>query len=168
MRHVSASKLSIPIHPLVMGLGVLSIALGVAELVAPRRVSRAAGIKRQDSVLRGFGLRELATGIGLLAARNPRPWLWGRVAGDVFDAATLAISADPKKPRRLSLSSAAVIAVGLLDVYTALRARPRAEKKGRPVKSVLADYRRRSGFPRKPSDMRGLATGKKTDRTAAE
>ena len=60
------------------GLGWFSIALGVAELMAPRAVARATGMRRSDTLMRAYGLREIGAGIGLLTARDPTPWLWAR------------------------------------------------------------------------------------------
>ncbi|MDQ6680345.1 MAG: hypothetical protein M3Y67_05195, partial [Pseudomonadota bacterium] len=75
------------------GLGIFSIGLGLAELLATRLVARATGMRGSETLLRAYGLREIATGIGLLASRDPRPWLWGRVAGDALDVSTLAVQA---------------------------------------------------------------------------
>src|SRR5438552_2299136 len=44
------------------GLGYFSIALGVAELVAPGAICRAAGVRGLEPVVRGYGAREIATG----------------------------------------------------------------------------------------------------------
>jgi hypothetical protein len=139
---------TIPVHPLVRGLGWFSLALGLAELLAPRPVSRGAGMIRHDSLLRGYGLREIGTGIGILLSSNPRPWLWGRVAGDVVDVATVIASRDRTKRARLGLASIALLGVGLLDIYSALKVRPGLERRS------AYDYGNHSGFPRPASDMR--------------
>jgi hypothetical protein len=144
----------VPMEQLVRGLGYFSIALGVAELLAPKQVSRGAGMRRQNFLLRGFGLREIATGIGLLTASNPRPWLWGRVAGDLMDVATVAVTADGRKPGRLGSSFAALLGVGLLDLYCALQSVPQQTPRRF---SSNHDYSRRSGFPRGIEQMRGTA-----------
>jgi hypothetical protein len=141
--------------PIIKGLGWFSIALGVAELLAPKQISRGAGIKRNDMLLQGFALREMATGIGLLTAANPRPWLWGRVIGDLLDVAAVAKRADPRHPARLGLSSLLLTGVGFLDVYTALRSAPK--RLSARARSGLKDYSKRSGFPRSPQQMRGAA-----------
>src|SRR5204862_1068288 len=71
------------------GLGWFSIGLGLAELLAPRLLSRAFGMPGASGAVRACGIREIATGIGILASRNPTPWVWARVAGDALDAATI-------------------------------------------------------------------------------
>jgi len=53
---------------LARGLGYFSIALGVAELVAPRAICRAAGLKDLEPVIRGYGAREIATGVAILGS----------------------------------------------------------------------------------------------------
>jgi len=72
------------------GLGYLSIALGAAELVAPRAMCRAAGLNGMEPLVRSYGAREIATGVAILTSHNRAPWIWGRVAGDMADIATVA------------------------------------------------------------------------------
>lgn len=158
MKSLTRRTPTIPLHPLVQSLGWFSLVLGVAELLAPRQVSRGAGIRRHDSLLRGYGLREIVTGLGILLAANPRPWLWGRVAGDALDVATVAAAADTRKPTRLGLSSLALLTVGALDIYSALRARPQRLRSETAARTH--DYSGRSGFPRPAAAMRGAARGK--------
>src|SRR3954451_8732638 len=75
---------------LARNLGYLSIALGVAELLAPRALCRAIGLNGLEPVVRAYGARELATGVAILASHDPAPWIWARVAGDLGDIATVA------------------------------------------------------------------------------
>jgi hypothetical protein len=75
------------------GLGYLSIALGVAEIVAPAAICRAAGVRGLENVVRGYGAREIATGVAILGSHDPEPWIWTRVAGDLADIATVAAGA---------------------------------------------------------------------------
>ena len=143
-------KTQVPMEQLVRGLGYFSIGLGLAELLAPRQVSRGAGMHRQNYLLRGFGLREIATGIGILTASNPRPWLWGRVAGDVLDVATVAVTADGRKPGRLGSSFAALLGVGLLDLYCAIQSVPQ-QRRGRvahPATTTASEAASRAGLNR--------------------
>jgi hypothetical protein len=156
-------KTQVPMEQLVRGMGYFSIGLGLAELLAPRQVSRGAGMHHQNYLLRGFGLREIATGIGLLTTSNPRPWLWGRVAGDVLDVATVAITADGRRPGRLGSSFAALLGVGLLDLYCAIQSLP---QRGRSRVGSSHDYRKRSGFPRGIEQMRGTAVKSAKDKAA--
>ena len=108
------------------GLALVGIALGVAELLAPRRVSRAAGLPGHASLVRAFGVREIASGIPLLIAKEPTPWLWGRVAGDALDAALLGTalaSGDPARRKRALMATLAVAPIVALDLVYALKGR---------------------------------------------
>lgn len=105
-------------------LGWFSIALGLAELFAPRRVGRMVGVEGDGSLVQAYGLREFLGGVGILAARQKAPWLWARVAGDVLDMATLAPGLYSRRNRQLAsgLAVIAVAAIGLLDIYSAAQA----------------------------------------------
>ncbi|MBF0305323.1 MAG: cyclase dehydrase, partial [Alphaproteobacteria bacterium] len=70
-------------------LGWFSLGLGMAHLIAGRQVGRAMGIEARSGLLRAYGLREIATGVGILSRGAPAPWIWGRLAGDAMDIATL-------------------------------------------------------------------------------
>ena len=149
-----------PLDPIVQGLALFSIGLGLAELFAPRQVSRAAGMHKNDTLLRGYGLREIATGVGLLLAKNPKPWLWARVAGDVLDVATVAGTANTNRPKRLGGSALALLSVGALDLYAAMMAKPKLGSPARTYKDSGRDYSKRSGFPQSPDQMRGKASSR--------
>jgi hypothetical protein len=134
-------------------LGFFSIALGVAELVAPRAVSRAAGMGGdQPGLLRGYGAREVATGIGILASKNPSPWLWARVAGDALDMATVGMGRRRNQGRTAAVALVALAGVAALDVVAARNARTRAK-----ARQQMRDYSDRSGFPKPAAEMRGAA-----------
>ena len=140
---------------LARGLGWFSIALGAAELFAPKTLTHQLGAGEHNSLVRGYGLREVATGIGILASRDPTPWVWGRVAGDLLDLATLAPTLDKDNPHRdrAMLAFGNVAAVTVLDVIcaSALSAQPRP----RPL---VYDYSDRSGLPKPADQMRGAAS----------
>ena len=70
-------------------LGWFSIALGLTELFCARGVARALGMRGREGLVRLYGIREIASGVGIFAARDQKPWMWGRVAGDAVDVATL-------------------------------------------------------------------------------
>ena len=161
MRTPRLPKHPFPLDPVIQGLALFSIGLGLAELLAPRQVSRAAGMTKNDTLLRGYGLREIATGVGLLVAKNPRPWLWARVAGDALDMATVAGTANTKKKGRLGGSAIALVGVGLLDLYTAMMAKPKTAMPARTYRDSGRDYSRRSGFPKAADKMRGAASDRR-------
>jgi hypothetical protein len=92
--------------------------LGLAELTATRDVAQAVHLEHQPGLLRAFGVRETATGVGILSRKNPGPWIWARVAGDVMDLVTVGSSLVARKGRRgrTALALAAVAGVTTLDV----------------------------------------------------
>ena len=102
-------------------LGWLGIGLGAVALARPGRLVGLAGGRRRG-VTRLYGVREIVTGIGILNARDPTPWLWGRVAGDVLDMLSLVkgFGRSPRKARRL-LTLMSVLGVTAVDVATARR-----------------------------------------------
>ena len=52
------------------GLGWFGIALGLAEVAAPRTLARSLGMIGSERLMSAYGLREVATGIGILCARD--------------------------------------------------------------------------------------------------
>jgi hypothetical protein len=141
---------------LARGLGYFSIALGTVELVAPREVCRAAGLNRYDGIIQAYGAREIANGVALLTSHDPTPWMWGRVAGDAADIATVIAGTRDQPSRRVNKALwalAALIGVTSLDVACAVGLT--SEKGGR--RTARADYRDRSGFPHGSQAARGAA-----------
>jgi uncharacterized membrane protein len=104
-------------------LGVLSVGLGLAALLAPRKLATACGISRAQRLLPLVGARELASGAGLLSGRQTEMWLWSRVIGDVMDLAVLATAHDgmPGGRRRVSATAAVVAAITAADVVAAVQ-----------------------------------------------
>jgi len=104
------------------GLGWFGVLAGVAALLAPRAVGSAVGLgSNRRSVVRSIGMRELASGVGILTPGNPAPWLWLRTAGDVADLALLAGGMRPGNSGRgkAALSFATVAGVLALDAFAA-------------------------------------------------
>ena len=107
--------------PLATFLGLFSLGLGLAEALAPRAMARATGVRR-PALLRGYGLREIASGVGILAGDNPALWLWSRVGGDAIDLATLAsFTAQTDRPGNVIMALGMVAGVGAMDVKCALQ-----------------------------------------------
>jgi hypothetical protein len=140
---------------LARGLGWFSIGLGAAELLAPRPLARALGMERAAPVLRGYGLRELATGFGILSAQRPSPWIWGRVAGDAIDLLTLLVGERRTNPRKGHVDFALAMVGAVTAVDIACAAALGAESAAHPAKA--RDYSDRSGFPGGLSAARGAA-----------
>jgi uncharacterized membrane protein len=104
------------------GLGWLSIGLGLAQMAAPRRVARMIGVDDDEAnrnTMFAIGVRELASGIGILARERPVGPVWTRVGGDVMDLALLgrALRRDDGERNRLAAATAAVAGLTVLDVF---------------------------------------------------
>ena len=70
-------------------LGWFSIGLGLTELLAAPKLTRALGAEGKENVVRAMGARELAHGVLCLSVNNDYG-AWTRVAGDMIDLAGLA------------------------------------------------------------------------------
>jgi uncharacterized membrane protein len=101
-------------------LGWFSIGLGLAEALAPRSVARLIGVNEDnnETLLRGLGARELASGIAILTTPRPTAAVMSRVAGDMMDLALLgtAMAGRDTDKAKLSGAIAAVAGVTALDV----------------------------------------------------
>ena len=68
--------------------------------------------------MRFLGLREMASGAGILMNRRPAGWMWSRVAGDTMDLALLgaAFASRRRTRNQILLAAAAVAGVTALDL----------------------------------------------------
>ncbi|GAA0446766.1 MULTISPECIES: hypothetical protein [Sphingomonas] len=103
------------------GLGVFSLALGAAELLGARRIARTLDADGHEGLVRAFGAREVAAGVGLLQAPAHSARMWNRVVGDAMDLTALSLAA-AKSPRNRAIWGAVAFVVGAtaLDTITAL------------------------------------------------
>ena len=155
-KHAGQYGSGLPINDVTArGLGWFSIGLGVTEVLMPRLLARAIGMSGSSGLLFLYGLREIATGVGILKAKDQTPWLWGRVAGDALDLATLAAHAGPNNKLNIGLGMAAVAGVTALDFTIASAMSERDERRSRS----WVDYSDRSGFNGSPDEVRGIARG---------
>lgn len=132
------------VERIAQGLGWFSIGLGAAEILAPGPLSRLIGIRDRAgtrALLRFYGVREIGTGIGILMQRKPSPWLWGRVAGDAVDLASLgaAMSSGRTDKTRLGVAAAAVAGVTALDVYCGRQMTESRTGRVRVTQTVIID-----------------------------
>lgn len=107
---------------LARGLAAFSIGLGIARMLAPRKLAELIGINDdQDILMRLLGARELASGLGIMQGQ-PGHFLAARAAGDVMDLGLLLNALrDPRNDRdRLMGAITAVAAVTALDVVACL------------------------------------------------
>lgn len=101
---------------LARGLGWFSIGLGLAQVVAPQAVARLVGVKNHSVLFRALGLREIASGVGILSQVKPRGWMWARVGGDVMDLALIGTALTSKDASRGRLGTAAAVVAGVTAV----------------------------------------------------
>lgn len=135
-------------------LGWFSIALGVAELLAPHAITRFLGMHGKEGLVRAFGMREIAAGMTSLSTEKTAG-LWSRVGGDVLDLVTLLTAYRDDNPRKhnVGLALAAVAAITLIDLGSAKgNAATHARRRG-----AGRNYSDRSGFPQGLEAARGGA-----------
>ena len=111
---------------LARGLGWFSLGLGLTQIAAPRGVARAIGLRGDDEdrkAMIAVGVRELASGIGILSQSRPTPGIWSRVGGDIMDLALLgrALNSPRSDRNRVAAATVAVAGVTLLDVLAGQR-----------------------------------------------
>ena len=105
-------------------LGIFSLGLGLAQVLAPATMSKVCGIRDADGnkgLMRALGAREISHGVAILSRQQPEKALWSRVAGDALDLALLGkVMANPENSRgRALFATANVLAVTALDVMAA-------------------------------------------------
>jgi uncharacterized membrane protein len=109
------------VERLSQALGLFSVGLGLSQILAPRGVARAIGLRDDDrnrKLMVAFGLREVATGLGLISRPHSATFAWGRVAGDAMDLAVLgrALTSKRNDHNRVAAAMAAVLGVTALDL----------------------------------------------------
>lgn len=105
-------------------LGLFSLGLGAAQIIAPQAVTRLIGVRgNHRTLMRTMGLRQVAHGLGILTQRNKAPGVWSRVIGDAGDLALLGTAASDycNDRARLGVAAASVAGVTGLDVITGLQ-----------------------------------------------
>lgn len=141
---------------LARGLGWFSISLGMVELLAARPLGRLVGMRGLEPLLQACGVREIASGLGILASRQPRPtatWVWSRVAGDAVDMALLGAAAvTPSRGGHPVAALVAVAGVTAVDIACArtLGAQAHAARQNH-------DYGDRSGLGKVPLPTRAAS-----------
>lgn len=107
-------------------LGWLSLGMGLVGLAAPGTLAQLIGVPDNDGnrrLIRGIGLREIASGAGILAQPRPAGWVKSRVAGDVMDLALLgsALNSPSANRDRVLAATAAVVGITGVDLYCSER-----------------------------------------------
>ena len=126
-------------------LGVFSIVLGLGELLLHNWLSAKLGLQGYDWIIPTYGVREILTGALILAVKDPTPWIWLRVIGDVLDIATVAFGYSRHLADNINFVVTFIILAGAtaIDLYCALRLSRDSKEPLPPTK----DYSDRSGLP---------------------
>jgi uncharacterized membrane protein len=120
---------------LATGLGLFSVGLGTAQLLAPGRVNRLIGIRddrRARRWQRVVGMQELSAAAGIFGPGAARPWLVGRTVGDVMHLGMLARAAGTRGEHPARLAGAIASVVGCLgaDATASVRTSRRSQNGG--------------------------------------
>ena len=109
-----------PADRMAKAIGWFSIGLGLTELFAAERLTRALGMEGKEALVRAYGVREIGHGIVSLSTEK-HLGLWSRVAGDGLDIVTLIPEMNHDNPKRtnVGIALAAVLGVTLLDIIAA-------------------------------------------------
>jgi len=106
-------------------LGWASVGIGLTELTFPERICRVLGAPKHSGrmLMRSLGLREVASGLGLLLQPQRREWLWTRLVGDALDLTLLAVSFRRPRANRFWQGAITAGALGwtLVDLYAATK-----------------------------------------------
>jgi hypothetical protein len=139
---------------LAKALGWFSLGLGLAELIAPERITRALGMPGKEGLVRAYGAREILSGM-LSLSPDKQAGLWSRLAGDGLDLATLLGGLREDNPKRdnVGLALAMVLGVTLLDLVGAQSTSMRHSRN----RGTQRLYHGRSGFPKGLHAARGAA-----------
>jgi hypothetical protein len=116
-------------------------------------------MEQHETLIRAYGVREIVKGVGILASKDPTPWIWGRVAGDALDLATLGkgLSDSRAEKDRVMMAMGAVAGVTVLDVVCANALTGQSQEPRGRARVLRWDYSNRSGLPRPAQQMRGAA-----------
>lgn len=158
------------------GLGWFSVGLGLAQLLAPRALSRLIGLRgdsRDVLLMRFVGMRELGAAVAIFTRLRPSGALWARVAGDTMDLALLGAAFASKKSHKgqLAAATAAVAGVTALDVFEAMQLSGNKRGAGgrdmqvtkvitvnRPPEEVYGFWQNFENFPRFMSHLESVQT----------
>lgn len=104
-----------------LGLGIFSLALGAAELFGAKRITKALDAEGHEGLVKGFGGREIAAGLTLLAAPAHAPRVWNRFAGDMMDIVATSYAAKNSPKNKAAWGALAfVVGAAVLDAWVAL------------------------------------------------
>lgn len=104
---------------------------------------------------------EPATGTGLLTSDNPKPWLWGRIAGDLLDVATVTGTANTRFPGRLGCLVRGRSSASVYSISTRPCRRSRSDWRRRADRSLAAAITAIEAASLATNAMRGAAASRR-------
>lgn len=132
------------------GLGWWSVGLGLAELTFSERFCQRLGFRGRMELVRAHGVREILKGVGLLTQRDPRPWLWARLAGDAVDLCVMGVTLRrPEVPWSWRLAGTfTAVGLALVDALAmkGLRTMQRSDVIGKDISPEPRESWRGSGL----------------------
>lgn len=128
------------------GLGWFSLGLGAVEIVAPSLVTRALGMEGKETLIRAYGVREVAAGVTSLSP-DKSVGLWSRVGGDLLDLATLYSAYTHDNPKRANVGMALALVAGI-TCFDLVAAKSTTTVHRRARRGPPRDYSDRSGWPK--------------------
>jgi len=122
-RRLNASAVDATAEGSAKFLGWFSIALGIAQIFAPKQMVEFIGLRgtmRRRLIMQAVGVREIIAGIGALTQFRPLMWTRARIAGDGIDLFMLAraLQAHDAKTGRTAIATMAVLGITGMDVFT--------------------------------------------------
>lgn len=113
------------LSPLQVGAGMVILGLGIAQLLAPRRVTRSTGVHAHPGVVRASGALSVASAVNILNRGKPAPLGLARLACVALELTLLGRSATHAATRgrrgRLALAGAGIATAAMLDMSAAAK-----------------------------------------------
>ncbi|WP_205696881.1 hypothetical protein [Conexibacter sp. SYSU D00693] len=119
----SAKPVPTPVEQAPRFVGLVTLVIGVALLVAPRRFGPLADL--EPGPARAVGAADLALVPGLLSGRNPARWMLARGALNLVFAAHFREVGRRRDAKRARLTQKAMLALTAADTATAVQLRGR-------------------------------------------
>lgn len=113
-------------------VGLVSVVVGAALIVAPSRTATIMGLGDHPGVARTIGAADLALGPGLLRGRPRWPWMWARAALNILIAAQYCAEARHSSSPRARAGAATMAALAVADSTVALALRRAEDGERRP------------------------------------
>lgn len=129
-------------HNLAVGIGWFSAAVGLMQLIAPRKFSKVTGVSSHPRFTRFLGARNFLIGGAILTRSNPVKCVHAKVASDAMDLALLsgALCAGPKSRGRLASTLGVAAGVTALDMYCGVQlSKGKAERAIRFGRSITVN-----------------------------